>query len=162
MKKALRPNTKLAWVETPSNPLLKLSILPRSPNSFTTPARFAFAIIHGRRCYSGHSISAPILFFIRQRNILAAIATFWAESSLRKKTAISFKRSAAFNTKAARPLAFRLLADSARNAHLPWRMRAHSENAMKVADFLAQHRKVEAGALSRIAVASRTQDCRGK
>jgi cystathionine gamma-synthase len=25
---------------------------------------------------------------------------------------------------------------------LPWRMRAHSENAMKVADFLAQHRKV--------------------
>src|SRR5205823_11984477 len=27
---------------------------------------------------------------------------------------------------------------------LPWRMRAHSENAMKVAEFLAQHRKVEA------------------
>ena len=25
---------------------------------------------------------------------------------------------------------------------LPWRMRAHSENAMKVASFLAQHRKV--------------------
>jgi cystathionine gamma-synthase len=26
---------------------------------------------------------------------------------------------------------------------LPWRMRAHSENAMKVATFLAQHQKVE-------------------
>jgi cystathionine gamma-synthase len=26
---------------------------------------------------------------------------------------------------------------------LPWRMRAHSENAMKVAEFLAQHPKVE-------------------
>src|SRR5438552_5916235 len=26
---------------------------------------------------------------------------------------------------------------------LPWRMRAHSENAMKVASFLAQHREVE-------------------
>src|SRR6266403_1142219 len=25
---------------------------------------------------------------------------------------------------------------------LPWRMRAHSENAMKIAEFLAQHRKV--------------------
>ena len=25
---------------------------------------------------------------------------------------------------------------------LPWRMRAHSENAMKVADFLAKHRRV--------------------
>jgi cystathionine gamma-synthase len=26
---------------------------------------------------------------------------------------------------------------------LPWRMRAHSENAMKVANFLAQHQRVE-------------------
>ena len=26
---------------------------------------------------------------------------------------------------------------------LPWRMRAHSENALKVANFLMQHRKVE-------------------
>jgi cystathionine gamma-synthase len=26
---------------------------------------------------------------------------------------------------------------------LPWRMRAHSENGMKVAEFLAQHSKVE-------------------
>src|SRR6267142_606846 len=70
VKKALRPNTKLAWAETPSNPLLKVVDLGALPSPFD-----CWLVLRGMRT-------------------------------------------------------------------LPWRMRAHSENAMKVAEFLARHPKV--------------------
>src|SRR6187200_1712290 len=60
VKKALRPNTKLAWAETPSNPLLKVSISLDSLKSHTTPAQFLFVTTPGRRCCKDHSISAQI------------------------------------------------------------------------------------------------------
>ena len=61
VQKALRKKTRLAWIETPSNPLLKIvDHCSGRRRSFTTPVRSAFATIHGLRCYSAHSISAQI------------------------------------------------------------------------------------------------------
>ena len=61
IKKAVRPKTKLVWVETPSNPRAQNHRhRARSRKSPTRPAPSAPATTPGRRSCSGRSISAPI------------------------------------------------------------------------------------------------------
>lgn len=144
VKKAFRPKTKLAWMETPSNPLLKIvdlaavaKIVRESgavsvcDNTWAPIIQRPFdlgvdLILHSTTKYfGGHcDVAGGIVvskidneFFQRVRNVQYAGGAVPS------------------------PFDCWLILRGMRT--LPWRMRAHSENAAKIADALRQHPKVE-------------------
>src|SRR5436190_4895089 len=143
VKKALRPNTKLAWMETPSNPLLKIVDLAAVAK-----------IVHdaGALCVCDNTW-APIIqrpfdlgcdfilhsttkYFGGHCDVLGGIIVAKKENDLFQRIrGIQYEGGAVPS-----PFDCWLILRGMRT--LPWRMRAHSENATKVANFLAQHRRV--------------------
>ena len=144
VKKALRPNTKLAWMETPSNPLLKVVDL----------AAIAEIVHGGGALCACDNTWAPILqrpfdlgadfimhsttkYFGGHCDVMGGILVAKKDSELFQKVrAIQYEGGAVPS-----PFDCWLVLRGMRT--LPWRMRAHSQNAAKVADFLAKHPKVE-------------------
>jgi cystathionine gamma-synthase len=144
VKKALRPKTKLAWAETPSNPLLKIVDL-----------RAVADVIHasGALCVCDNTW-APILqrpfdrgidlilhsttkYFGGHCDVLGGIVVAKADDEFFERVRrIQYSGGAVPS-----PFDCWLVLRGMRT--LPWRMRAHSENAMKVANFLAQHQAIE-------------------
>jgi len=144
VQKALRPKTKLAWMETPSNPLLKIVDLAA-----------AAKVVHdaGALCICDNTW-APTLqrpfdlgadfvlhsttkYFGGHCDVLGGIVIAKNEGALfRRIRGIQYEGGAVPS-----PFDCWLILRGMRT--LPWRMRAHSENAAKVANFLSQHRKVE-------------------
>jgi cystathionine gamma-synthase len=143
VKRALRPETKLAWMETPSNPLLKIVDLAAVAE-----------IVHdaGVPCVCDNTW-APVLqrpfdlgadlilhsttkYFGGHCDVLGGIVVAKDDNEFFQRIrTIQYEGGAVPS-----PFDCWLILRGMRT--LPWRMRAHSENAMKVADFLAQHRKV--------------------
>src|SRR6266516_1476329 len=143
VKKALRPQTKLAWAETPSNPLLKIVDLA----AVAEIVRGANAL-----CVCDNTW-APVLqrpFDLGSDLILHSTTKYFGGHCdvaggivIVKKDSEFFQRIRAIQySGGAVPSPFDCWLILRGMRTLPWRMRAHSENAMKVADFLAQHRKV--------------------
>jgi cystathionine gamma-synthase len=144
VKKALRPQTKLAWVETPSNPLLKIVDLAAVAEIFHNAGALCICdntwapvlqrpfdlgadlILHSTTKYfGGHcDVAGGIVISKRDHEFFQRVRT------------IQYSGGAVPS-----PFDCWLILRGMRT--LPWRMRAHSENATKVADFLAQHRQVE-------------------
>jgi len=144
VKKALRPQTKLAWAETPSNPLLKIVDLAAVAE-----------IVHGAGalCVCDNTW-APVLqcpFELGADLILHSTTKYFGGHCdvaggivLAKEESEFFQRVRAIQySGGAVPSPFDCWLILRGMRTLPWRMRAHSENAMKVAEFLAHHRKVE-------------------
>jgi cystathionine gamma-synthase len=144
VKKALRPQTKLAWAETPSNPMLKIVDLAA-----------VAGIVHeeGALCVCDNTW-APVLqrpFELGADLILHSTTKYFgghcdvAGGIVIAKTDSEFfqrVRSIQYSGGAVpSPFDCWLILRGMRT--LPWRMRAHSENGMKVADFLVQHSQVE-------------------
>src|SRR5437879_9124694 len=143
VKKALGPDTKLAWMETPSNPLLKIVDLAE----VSTIVRDAGAL-----CVCDNTW-APILqrpfdlgadfilhsttkYFGGHCDVLGGIVVAKGDNDLFQQIrSIQYEGGAVPS-----PFDCWLILRGMRT--LPWRMRAHSENAMKVADFLSEHQKV--------------------
>jgi cystathionine gamma-synthase len=143
VKKALRSKTKLAWMETPSNPLLKIVDLAAVAQ-----------IVHGAGaiCVCDNTW-APILqrpfdlgadlilhsttkYFGGHCDVLGGIVISKVEDDFfQRLRSIQYEGGAVPS-----PFDCWLILRGMRT--LPWRMRAHSENAMKVADFLSGHPKV--------------------
>jgi cystathionine gamma-synthase len=143
VKKALRPKTKLAWMETPSNPSLKIVDLAAVAE-----------LVHdaGAVCVCDNTW-APVLqrpfdlgadlilhsttkYFGGHCDVLGGIVVAKDDSEFFQRIrSIQYEGGAVPS-----PFDCWLILRGMRT--LPWRMRAHSENAMKVANFLAQHRKV--------------------
>jgi cystathionine gamma-synthase len=143
VKKALRTKTKMAWMETPSNPLLKIVDLGAVAE-----------IVHdsGALCVCDNTW-APVLqrpfdlgadlvlhsttkYFGGHCDVLGGIVVAKDDGEFfQRLRGIQYEGGAVPS-----PFDCWLILRGMRT--LPWRMRAHSENAMKVADFLAQHRKV--------------------
>jgi cystathionine gamma-synthase len=143
VKKALRPQTKLAWAETPSNPLLKIVDLAAIAE-----------IVHGANalCVCDNTW-APVLqrpFELGSDLILHSTTKYFGGHCdvaggivIAKKDSEFFQRVRAIQySGGAVPSPFDCWLILRGMRTLPWRMRAHSENAMKIAEFLAQHRKV--------------------
>jgi cystathionine gamma-synthase len=144
VKKGLRPNTKLAWMETPSNPLLKIVDLAA-----------AAKVIHqaGALCVCDNTW-APVIqrpfdlgadfilhsttkYFGGHCDVLGGIVVAKKENDLfQRLRGIQYEGGAVPS-----PFDCWLILRGMRT--LPWRMRAHSENAAKVAQFLSQHPKAE-------------------
>ncbi len=143
VKKALRPETKLAWAETPSNPLLKIVDLA----AVAEIVRGANAL-----CVCDNTW-APVLqrpFDLGSDLILHSTTKYFGGHCdvaggivIVKKDSEFFQRIRAIQySGGAVPSPFDCWLILRGMRTLPWRMRAHSENAMKIAEFLAQHRKV--------------------
>jgi cystathionine gamma-synthase len=144
IKKALRPQTKLAWAETPSNPLLKIVDLAAVAE-----------IVHGTDalCVCDNTW-APVLqrpFELGVDLILHSTTKYFGGHCDVAGGIVIAKRDNKFfqgvraiqYSGGAVPSPFDCWLTLRGMRTLPWRMRAHSENGMKVAEFLAQHPKVE-------------------
>jgi len=144
VRKVLRPETKLAWAETPSNPLLKIVDLAA-----------VAGIVHeaGALCVCDNTW-APVLqrpFELGADLILHSTTKYFGgHCDVAGGIVIAKKDSEFFEcvrriqySGGAVPSPFDCWLILRGMRTLPWRMRAHSENGMKVADFLAQHRQVE-------------------
>ena len=144
VKRALRPQTKLAWAETPSNPLLKIVDLAAVAE-----------LVHGAGalCVCDNTW-APILqrpFDLGADLILHSTTKYFGGHCdvaggilVAKNDTEFFQRVRAIQySGGAVPSPFDCWLILRGMRTLPWRMRAHSENGMKVAEFLTQHRKVK-------------------
>ena len=144
VREALRPNTKLIWLETPTNPLLKLidiaavvkiaksaGVMTAVDNTFASPALQtplslgADLVVHSTTKYlGGHSDVVG-----------GAIVT----SDAKAYETLKFHQNAV----GAVPGPFDCWLVLRGLKTLALRMRAHCENAMRVAQFLKSHRNVE-------------------
>jgi cystathionine gamma-synthase len=146
VQQAIQPNTKLIWVETPSNPMLKITDMGKvsdiahqanaicvCDNTWATPIgqsplkKGADLVIHATTKYlGGHS------------DVMGGVAITKIEDSFFNRIRKIQKTGGAV----ASPLDCWLVLRGIQT--LPYRMRAHSENALKVAKFLTEHPKVQA------------------
>lgn len=142
---AIQPNTRLIWVETPSNPLLKITDIRQisaiahqanalcvCDNTWATPIGQnplqlgADLVVHSTTKYlGGHS------------DVLGGVAIAKVEDDFFHRIKKIQKTGGAV----ASPFDCWLVLRGIQT--LPHRMRFHSENALKVAQFLCEHPKVE-------------------
>src|SRR5881398_1111525 len=144
VKKALRPNTKLAWAETPSNPLLKVvdlaalaEIAHGAGAIFVCDNTWAPVLQRPFDVGADLILHSTTKYFGGHCDVLGGIVVAKRDDEFFQRVrSIQYQGGAVPS-----PFDCWLILRGMRT--LPWRMRAHSENAMKVADFLAQHRRVE-------------------
>src|ERR687889_191557 len=145
VKAALRPNTKLVWVETPTNPLLKLADLEAiaaatrghgtwlvADNTFASPyvqrpLEFGFdVVVHSATKYlNGHS------------DMVGGVAVVGHNEELREPIAFLQNAVGAISGPFDSFLANRGLKT------LALRMERHCASALKIAEFLEAHPRVE-------------------
>lgn len=144
LESAIKPNTKMIWLETPTNPMLKLidiefvckvakqkSILVAVDNTFMSPyfqrpiELGADLVVHSSTKYiNGHSdIVGGVI--VTDRPELAEKLAFLSNSMGPVASAFdAFMSMRSLKT-------------------LPLRMKAHQQNAIEIAKFLEGHKKVE-------------------
>ncbi len=142
---ALRPNTRLVWVETPSNPLLKIAdiaaiaeiahqagALCAVDNTWATPVQQrplelgADMVMHATTKYiGGHS------------DVLGGAVVFGANDAFAERVRFLQINGGAVPSPFDCWLALRGIQT------LAYRVRAHAANAMQVARFLAAHLRIE-------------------
>jgi cystathionine gamma-synthase len=146
VERALRPNTKVVWVETPSNPLVRIVDIQRL-------AELAHSV--GARCVVDNTWATPVLqrplslgadlvmhsttkYLGGHSDLLGGALVARAEDDFVAK----LRRAQALGGVIPSPFDCWLLLRGIRT--LPWRMRAHCANAAAVAAYLSSHPKVEA------------------
>ncbi len=145
VRAAIRPNTRLIWTETPSNPLLKIT-------DIAGVAQIAHRI--GALCVCDNTWCTPVIqqpFKFGADVIVHSTTKYFGGHSDLLGGAVIFAEDSEFTARVkqiqvrvgAVPSPFDCWLILRSVATLPWRMRAHSENAVKVADFLAEHVQVE-------------------
>ena len=145
VERAVRPSTRLIWVETPSNPLLKVTDIARVA---------AIARAAGARCAVDNTWASPVL----QRPLaLGADLTMHATTKylgghsdvlggavvVREADEFFERRRLIQTAGGAVPSPFECWLVLRGIRTLPLRVRAQSENAMAVATFLGSHPAVE-------------------
>ena len=145
VKSAIRPNTRLVWMETPSNPLLKVTdvravsdlaheagAISACDNTWATPVlqrpfeSGADLVVHSTTKYfGGHSdVTGGMVVAKSEDGIFARIRMIQQAAG-------------------AVPSPFECWLTLRGTRTLPYRMRGHCDNADAVARFLASHEKVE-------------------
>jgi cystathionine gamma-synthase len=143
VKKALRPNTKLAWAETPSNPLLKIvdlvavaEIVRGAGAIFVCDNTWAPVLQRPLDLGADLVLHSTTKYFGGHCDVMGGIVVAKTDNEFFKRIrSIQYEGGAVPS-----PFDCWLILRGIRT--LPWRMRAHSENAMRVAEFLARHPKV--------------------
>lgn len=146
VRAAIRPNTRLVWVETPSNPLLKISDLV----GLAAIARRANAISVCDGTFAPPVVQRPLEHGIDM--VLHSTTKYIGGHSDLLGGALITKFDNYLFERARKSQQFGGLAPSPFDCWLtlrgietlPWRVRAQSENAARVAAFLSSHPAVEA------------------
>ena len=146
VERAIRPTTKIVWVETPSNPLVRVVDIARI-------AELAHSV--GARCVVDNTWATPVLqrplelgadiVMHSTTKYLGGHSDLLGGALVAKVNDDFVERLRLIQTVGgAVPSAFDcwLLLRGIRT--LPWRMRAHCANAMAVARFLESHSAIEA------------------
>ncbi|MEP7002468.1 MAG: aminotransferase class V-fold PLP-dependent enzyme, partial [bacterium] len=146
VERTIRPTTKIVWVETPSNPLVRVVDIAQL-------AGLAHAV--GARCVVDNTWATPVLQ--RPLDLGADLAMHSTTKYLGGHSdliggALVMKKDDEFAERlrviqrvggvVPSPFDCWLLLRGIRT--LPWRMRAHCDNAMAVAQFLELHKGIEA------------------
>jgi cystathionine gamma-synthase len=143
VEKALRSKTKLAWIETPSNPLLKIvdiaavaQILHEAGAICVCDNTWAPTLQRPFDLGADLVLHSTTKYFGGHCDVLGGIVVFKAQDDFSQRVrSVQYEGGAVPS-----PFDCWLILRGMRT--LPWRMRAHSENATKVADFLAQDPRV--------------------
>lgn len=144
VKKALRSNTKLAWAETPSNPLLKIVDLAAVAEVVRETGALlvcdnTWAPVLQRPFDLGADLilHSTTKYFGGHCDVLGGMVVAKTDNEFFQRIrSIQYEGGAVPS-----PFDCWLILRGMRT--LPWRMRAHSGNAMKIAEFLARHPKVK-------------------
>lgn len=144
VKEALRETTKIVWIETPSNPRLKVTDI----SVVATAAHAAGAVcVCDNTC--APIVQRPLdlgadLVLHSTTKYLGGHSDVVGGAVVAKSADGIFSRIRDIQgTTGAVPSPFDCWLVLRGMRTLPWRMRAHSENALRVAAFLAQHPRVE-------------------
>ena len=143
VKRALRPNTKLAWAETPSNPLLKIvdlaavaEVVRKVGAIFVCDNTWAPVLQRPFDLGADLILHSTTKYFGGHCDVLGGIVVAKKDNEFFQRIrSIQYEGGAVPS-----PFDCWLILRGMRT--LPWRMRAHSDNAMKIAQYLAQHPKV--------------------
>ena len=145
VKNAIRPGTKLIWIETPSNPLLKIT-------DIAAAAEIAHAA--GAICACDNTwapiVQRPLdlgcdLVMHSTTKYLGGHSDVTGGAIIARAASDFFERVREIQTTCGgvpSPFDCWLILRGMRS--LPWRMRGHCENALKLASWLADHARVEA------------------
>jgi len=141
--KALRSTTKLAWIETPSNPSLKIvdlaavaKIVREAGGICVCDNTWAPTLQRPFDLGADLILHSTTKYFGGHCDVLGGIVVAKNENGLFQRIrSIQYEGGAVPS-----PFDCWLILRGMRT--LPWRMRAHSENAMRIADFLSRQRKV--------------------
>ena len=144
---ALRPKTRLVWVETPSNPLMKVTDLTAiaalsraaSPNIITIcDGTFATPVLqHPLDCGIDMVAHSTTKYIGGHSDVVGGALITRNENYLFERS----RKSQRYGGSVPSPFDCWLTLRGVDT--LPWRVRAQSENAMKVAQFLEAHPAVE-------------------
>ncbi len=144
LREALRPKTKLVWIETPSNPLVKITDIA---------ATAGLAHAAGAICVCDNSwapiIQRPLdlgfdLVVHSTTKYIGGHCDVTGGAVIAKKASGLFERIREIQgTAGGVPSPFDCWLVLRGMRTLPWRMRAHSENAQEIATFLNQHSGIE-------------------
>ena len=143
VKKSLKTKTKLAWAETPSNPLLKIvdlaavsEIVHDAGALFVCDNTWAPVLQRPFDLGADLILHSTTKYFGGHCDVLGGVVVAKTENDfVQRIRSIQYEGGAVPS-----PFDCWLILRGMRT--LPWRMRAHSENAMKIADFLASHARV--------------------
>ena len=143
VEKALRPKTKLAWMETPSNPLLKIvdlaavaKIVHATDAICVCDNTWAPTLQRPFDLGADLVLHSTTKYFGGHCDVLGGIVVSKVEDDFFQRIrSIQYEGGAVPS-----PFDCWLILRGMRT--LPWRMRGHSENAMRVANFLSGHRKI--------------------
>ncbi|MGH8539868.1 MAG: trans-sulfuration enzyme family protein [Stenotrophobium sp.] len=143
---ALRPNTRMIWVETPSNPLMKIVDIRQM-------AQLAHGA--GAQCVVDNTFATPVLqrplelgadmVMHSTTKYLGGHSDIIGGAVIAKRADGLFERVRDFQAKGgAIPAPFDCWLLLRSIATLPWRVRAQCEHAARLAQFLAAHPRIEA------------------
>ena len=144
LQKAVHQNTKLIWVETPSNPTLKLTDLTAVAEiAHAAGARLAVDNTWCPMIQQPFALGADLVmhsttkYFGGHSDVMGGAIIARQDDDLFQRIRVAQKVGGAV------PAPFDCWLVHRGVQTLPWRMRAHCENADRVAQFLATHSKVE-------------------
>jgi cystathionine gamma-synthase len=144
IKKTMRPSTKLVWVETPSNPRLKITDITRVAETAHAAGAICvcdntWAPVVQRPLDLGADfvVYSTTKYFGGHSDVTGGAVIWKAESGIADGV------REIQGTAGAVPSPFDCWLVHRGMQTLPWRMRAHSENALKIAIWLSDHPHVE-------------------
>ncbi|MBV9504328.1 MAG: aminotransferase class V-fold PLP-dependent enzyme [Acidobacteriia bacterium] len=146
VRSVLRPNTRLIWLETPSNPLMKITdlaaiaSLARAESKAVTVCDATFAtpvLLQPLDCGIDMVVHSLTKFISGHSDVVGGVLTTRYDNYLFERCRRSQQIGGAV------PSPFDCWLTLRGIETLPWRVRAHGENAMRIAQFLQSHPAVE-------------------